>query len=67
DIARYVATYTIEDSVPDDQADNVPEARMDERVFVGAFTTDYLTSLDLDRILSLGTGDFPEGDFSVEP
>ena len=69
DIARFLGTYTIEDNIPDDAegADRVPEALLDERIFVGAFTTDYLLGLSPEDLDSLGLGDHPEGDFVIEP
>jgi hypothetical protein len=67
DIARYVGTYTIGDNIPDDAdgADRVPEGRLDEVLFAGAFSTDYLTSLTPDQVESFGEGDYPEGDFTI--
>ena len=64
DVARYVGTYTIGDNIPDDAAgaDRVPEARLDELLFAGAFSTGYFESIDLEQIADLGAGDYPEGD-----
>jgi predicted AlkP superfamily pyrophosphatase or phosphodiesterase len=66
-IARYLATYTIGDSIPRDvPLDVVPEARLDDRVFAGVFTTEYLSGLTIQDIRSLGPGDYPEGDLTIE-
>jgi hypothetical protein len=66
-IARYLGTYTIDDSIPRDVSRSVvPDARLDERVFAGVFTTDYLSSLTDADIQSLGEGDYPEGDLTIE-
>src|SRR3712207_7707995 len=48
DIARYLGAYTVADSIPEGQpgADLVPEGRLDDRVFAGAFSTGFLNSLD---------------------
>jgi predicted AlkP superfamily pyrophosphatase or phosphodiesterase len=66
DVARYVGTYTIGDNIPGGAAgaDNVPEARLDDELFAGAFPTDYFQSLTPDRISTFGAGDYPEGDLS---
>jgi hypothetical protein len=66
DVARYMGTYTIGDNIPNGAvgADNVPEARLDDELFAGAFPTDYFQSLTPDRISSFGAGDYPEGDLS---
>jgi predicted AlkP superfamily pyrophosphatase or phosphodiesterase len=66
-IARYLGTYTIGDSIPRDVPLNVvPEARLDDRVFAGVFTTDYLSGLTPQDIRSLGAGNYPEGDLTIE-
>jgi predicted AlkP superfamily pyrophosphatase or phosphodiesterase len=70
DIARYIATYTIGDNLSDDQpgTDLVPEGRLDELLFAGAFSTDYLQDLTPEEIESFGAGEYPEGDFTtVDP
>lgn len=67
DIARYLGTYTIGDNIPDGApgADLVPEGRLDEILFAGAFDTDYIESLTPEKIASFGEGDYPEGDFTI--
>lgn len=67
DIARYVATYTIGDNIPDGApgADLVPEARLDEELFAGAFSTGFLQELTDDAIADLGPGRYPEGNFTI--
>jgi hypothetical protein len=65
-IARYLGTYTIADSIPRAAPlDRVLRARLDERVFAGVFTTEYLTGLTSRDIQSLGPGDYPEGDLTI--
>jgi arylsulfatase A-like enzyme len=67
EITDFLSTYTIEDNLPVGipGADRVPEARLDERLFVGAFTTDYLQSLTPEKLASFGASDFPEGDLGT--
>ena len=69
EIASFLGTYTIEDNIPEEQpgADRVPEARLDETVFAGVFSTDYLSSLTPERIETFGEGDYPEGRLHEEP
>ncbi|MGH2786367.1 MAG: alkaline phosphatase family protein [Actinomycetota bacterium] len=68
DIARYLGTYTIEDSIPRTVSlDNVPHTRLNDRVFAGVFPTGYLTDLTPEEIDALGPGDYPEGDLTIEP
>jgi hypothetical protein len=63
DIARYIGTYTIGENIPGGApgADRVPPSRLNERLFAGAFTSDYLISLTPQDITSFGGGDYPEG------
>ncbi|MEA2434571.1 MAG: hypothetical protein QOG54_2028 [Actinomycetota bacterium] len=67
DVARYIGTYTLGDNIPDGApgAKFVPEARLDELLFAGGFTVDYLSKLTPDKIASFGCGDYPEGNFSI--
>jgi predicted AlkP superfamily pyrophosphatase or phosphodiesterase len=67
DIARYFGTYTLRENIPEGApgADRVPEGRLDEHLFAGAFPTDYLASLTEAEISSFGAGQYPEGDFTV--
>lgn len=66
DLVDFVSTYTLGDNIPDDApgAQNVPEERHDERLFAGAFPSDYLAGLTPDRIESFGTSIYPEGDLT---
>jgi hypothetical protein len=68
DIAGYLGTYTLGDNIPDNApgSEFVPEARLDERLFAGAFSTQYLQALTPERAEAFGEGDFPEGDFTIE-
>ena len=63
DVARYLGTYTIGDNIPEDApgADRVPVARLDERLFAGAFSRGYIESLTSETIASFGAGDYDEG------
>lgn len=67
DVARYLGTYTLGDNIPDAAPgrDRVLEFRLDEALFAGAFSTDYLGSLTLEEIESFGDGDYPESDFTI--
>ena len=69
EIASFLGTYTIEDNIPEEQpgADRVPEARLEETVFAGAFSTDYLSSLTPERIATFGEGEYAEGRLDEEP
>jgi predicted AlkP superfamily pyrophosphatase or phosphodiesterase len=64
EVARYVGTYTIGDNIPEAKpgADLVPEGRMEELLFAGAFTTGYFQGLTPERIEGFGDGEFPESD-----
>jgi predicted AlkP superfamily pyrophosphatase or phosphodiesterase len=68
DIVRYIGAYTLEDNIPPEAPgrDRVPESRLGERIFAGAFTTEYLSTLSPGMIESFGEGDYPEGDFTIE-
>jgi predicted AlkP superfamily pyrophosphatase or phosphodiesterase len=63
DIASWLATYTIGDNIPEGApgADRVAESRLDETVFAGAFSFEYLQGLTDDDIEGFGEGSYPEG------
>ena len=63
--ARYIGTYTIGDNIAKGLpgADLVPKARLDERLFAGAFPGEFITGLTADDIASFGKSDYPEGEF----
>jgi hypothetical protein len=65
DVCRFIAAYTIGENIPEDApgADRVPEGRLDELLFAGAFPTDYLQSLDEATIQGFGDSDYPDGEF----
>jgi hypothetical protein len=67
DVARYLGTYTIGDNIRDGQpgVEFVPEARLEEKLFAGAFPTDYLQALTPDKIASFGASDYSEGDLGL--
>ncbi len=67
EVARYLGTYTIGDNIPDGApgADRVPDARLDELLFAGAFSTDYLQALSPEKIAGFGDGIYPEGDLTI--
>lgn len=62
-VARYLGTYTVGDNIPNGApgADEVPEGRLDERIFAGAFPSDFLRALTPDKIAAYGAGIYPEG------
>ncbi|MGH2730112.1 MAG: alkaline phosphatase family protein, partial [Actinomycetota bacterium] len=63
DIARYVGTYTLGNNIPDGApgTDLVSPQRLDERLFAGAFPTDYLRGLTTEKIASFGDSIYREG------
>ena len=63
EIARFFGTYTIEDNIAAFKpgADRVPEARLDERLFAGAFSTYFLEDLTPERIESFGPSAYSQG------
>ena len=67
EVARYLGAYTIEENIPDGLPgmDRVPESRLDETVFAGAFTGEYLESLTPDKLTDLGAGTYPESNLLV--
>jgi predicted AlkP superfamily pyrophosphatase or phosphodiesterase len=67
DVARYIGTYTIGENIPEGArgADRVPDGRLDELLFAGAFTTDYFKSLSERRIRSFGDSAYEEGDLTI--
>jgi predicted AlkP superfamily pyrophosphatase or phosphodiesterase len=69
DVARFLGAYTLGDNVPDDVpgADRVPEGRLDEKLFAGAFTGDYIESLSPEDIEGFGDSDYSEGSFVAGP
>jgi hypothetical protein len=68
DVARFLGTYTIADNIPEGSpgAVRVPEARLDDSLFAGAFSTDYLQSLTPGHIASFGPGSYEESDLLIE-
>ena len=62
DVARYLGTYTIGDNIPDDAtgAESVPEARLDDTIFAGAFPTEFFQSVTPTDMQSYGPGTYPE-------
>ena len=69
EVAEWVAGYTIGENVPEYRPglDRVPESRMDDTVFAGAFSADYLQGLDADKIESFGDSDYEEGSYEIDP
>jgi Type I phosphodiesterase / nucleotide pyrophosphatase len=63
DVAEWLGNYTIEDNLPDEAPgrDRVPESRLDETVFAGAFSFEFLQALESSEIESFGEGEYPEG------
>ncbi|MDP9068655.1 MAG: alkaline phosphatase family protein [Actinomycetota bacterium] len=64
EVAGYIGAYTIGDNIPEGKPgeDRVPEGRLDELLFAGAFATEYLSSLSADKIEGFGDGTYPESD-----
>ncbi|MFN2389198.1 MAG: alkaline phosphatase family protein [Actinomycetota bacterium] len=69
DIARFVGAYTIGDNIPPGApgSERVPRARLDETLFAGAFSTDYIAALTPQKIASFGPSDYPEGQITTPP
>jgi Type I phosphodiesterase / nucleotide pyrophosphatase len=69
DIVRWLAVYTLKENIPEEApgAARVPQSRLEDELFAGAFTTEFLSSLTPPQIESYGAGDYPEGDLSIEP
>lgn len=69
EVAEFLGSYTIGDNVPAGQpgADLVPQGRLDDRLFAGAFPTGYLQSLTEETIETFGESDYPEGTLTIEP
>ncbi len=63
EVAEWLSTYTIADNLPDEApgADRVPEGRLDETLFAGAFSSNFLQDLTPEEIESFGEGSYPEG------
>lgn len=67
DVARWIATYTIGENIPDGAAgaELVPEELLDDTLYAAAFSSDFLADNALD-LEALGTGDYGRfGDFPV--
>ncbi|MDQ3985058.1 MAG: alkaline phosphatase family protein [Actinomycetota bacterium] len=66
DVARYIGTYTLEENIPDGApgADRVSPDRLNERLFAGAFPTDFLQELTPQKLKSFGDSAYPEGALS---
>ncbi len=67
DVARFLGTYTVGDNIPGGAAgaSGVPEGRLDDVLFAGAFSTEYLQSLTPERIAALGEGAYEESDLLI--
>jgi predicted AlkP superfamily pyrophosphatase or phosphodiesterase len=67
DVSRYIGTYTIAENIPEGAVgtNRVPAGRLDERLFAGAFTTDYFKSLSMRKIESFGDSAYEEGDLTI--
>jgi hypothetical protein len=67
DVARFLGTYTVGDNIPEGTqgASGVPERRLDDVLFAGAFSTDYLQSLTPERIAAFGGGAYEESDLLI--
>ena len=71
EIALWASGYTIGENVGVERpgADRVPESRLDDPIFAGAFSSDYLVELaeDETKIESFGPGEYEEGSMTIEP
>jgi predicted AlkP superfamily pyrophosphatase or phosphodiesterase len=67
DVARFLGAYTLGDNIPDGSpgADRVPESRLEERVYAGAFPGSYLRGHTYEEFQALGDGIYPEGKFPL--
>lgn len=63
EVVSFIGRYTIGHNIPDEAsgANLVPDERLDEPLFAGAFTTDYLANLGTGQIESFGDSVFQEG------
>jgi hypothetical protein len=69
DVARYLGTYTLGDNIPAGipGAERVPQDRLDESLFAGAFSENYIQSLTPATIEGFGPSKYPEGDLELSP
>lgn len=67
DVARFLGTYTVGDNIPEGAAGAsvVPQGRLDDILFAGAFSTEYLQALTPERIASFGKGAYEESDLLI--
>ncbi len=67
DVARFLGSYTLGDNIPDGApgADRVPESRLEEKLYAGAFPGSFLRSLTAEKLESYGEGIYPEGRFPI--
>jgi predicted AlkP superfamily pyrophosphatase or phosphodiesterase len=68
EITAFLGDYTIADNLPakSEGLDLVPDGRLKERLFAGAFTTGFLSDLSPARIRSFGDGIYAEGDLTLD-
>ena len=68
EVAEWLSGYTIGENVPEERpgADRVPDSRLDDPIFAGAFSTDYLQSLDEAGIEEFGDSDYEEGNYVID-
>ena len=69
EVARWAASYTLGENIPPSRpgADRVPRSRLDDLLFAGAFSTDYLQALTEADIESFGDSDYEEGVYTIDP
>ena len=67
DVARFLGTYTVGDNIPAGAAgaSRVPQGRLHDILFAGAFSTEYLQALTPERIASFGEGAYEESDLLI--
>jgi predicted AlkP superfamily pyrophosphatase or phosphodiesterase len=67
EVAEFIGAYRLGDNVPDGApgAERVPLGRLGERLFAGAFDTDFLQKLTAKKTTSYGDSIYPEGSFPL--
>ncbi|HXJ62544.1 MAG TPA: alkaline phosphatase family protein [Actinomycetota bacterium] len=67
DVARFVAAQTIADNLKANRESGVAPARLGESMFAGAFSANFLESLNPSAIEAFGPSSYPEGDLTIDP
>lgn len=71
EVAEWASGYTIGENIGLERpgADRVPPSRLDDLIFAGAFSTDYIQDLaeNPEKIESFGPGEYEEGRMTIDP